>query len=58
MRYLITIIWALLISLVISYVLTSMAGEELRMAPIFFLVAIFSIVTFIVGDGILKEDKK
>lgn len=56
MRYVWTIIWSLLIGLLVSYVLTSMAGETLALAPVFVISALFVITAVIIGDGILKED--
>ncbi|MBM7571521.1 DUF2929 family protein [Aquibacillus albus] len=58
MRYLMTIVWALLISFLVSYVLTSMAGETLTFAPIFVVAILFIIVATVIGDGILKESKE
>ncbi|WP_226037665.1 DUF2929 family protein [Aquibacillus saliphilus] len=56
MRYFWTIFWAIVISFLISYVLTSMAGEALTLLPIFILAAAFSLTVIIIGDGILKEE--
>ncbi|MRH43374.1 DUF2929 family protein [Aquibacillus halophilus] len=56
MRYFWTIFWAIVISSLISYVLTSMAGEALTLLPIFVLAVIFSAAVIIIGDGILRED--
>lgn len=53
-----TIVWALLISFLVSYVLTSMAGETLTFAPIFVVAILFIIVATVIGDGILKESKE
>nr|WP_153737008.1 DUF2929 family protein [Aquibacillus halophilus] len=55
-RYFWTIFWAIVISSLISYVLTSMAGEALTLLPIFVLAVIFSAAVIIIGDGILRED--
>ncbi|OZU90638.1 DUF2929 domain-containing protein [Virgibacillus indicus] len=57
MRYIVTIIWAVLISAVISYVLSSMAGDAFSMPGTLLLAGIFIVATFLLGDGILKEDK-
>lgn len=55
MRYIMTIIWSLLISFAVSYVLTSMAGEPFVVAEAVILAAIFAIITFFMGDVVLKE---
>ncbi|WP_417006824.1 DUF2929 family protein [Aquibacillus koreensis] len=58
MRYFFTLLWAVLISFLVSYVLTSMAGETFTFTPIFFIALFFALTIFIIGDGILKEEKK
>lgn len=57
-RYIVTIIWAVLISAVISYVLSSMAGEPFSIEGSLLLAAIFAVGIFVLGEGALKEDKK
>lgn len=57
MRYIMTIIWSLLISFAITYVLTAMAAEPFVVSEAIILAIIFMVVTFIIGDGILKEQK-
>ncbi|MFD2042701.1 DUF2929 family protein [Ornithinibacillus salinisoli] len=54
MRYLMTIIWAVLIGSVISYVLSSMAGDAFPLMDTLVLSAIIAIAIFVLGDGILK----
>ncbi|WP_010093625.1 YjzD family protein [Ornithinibacillus scapharcae] len=58
MRYIFTIIWAVLISFVLSYVLSSMGGESLDLVATFVLAAVFSIIVFLLGDGMLREKKE
>ena len=58
MRYLATIVWAVLITFVLSYVLSSMGGESLDMVSTLVMAAIFSIIIFILGDGALRNRKK
>jgi len=58
MRYIMTAIWAVLISAVAAYVLTSMAGEPLTIQGILLMAAVFFIATVVLGDGILKENKE
>lgn len=57
MRYFMTIFWSLLISGVVSYVLSSMAGEAFNLAHSIILAVIMTIFIFILGDGLLKEQK-
>lgn len=58
MRFIITLIWALLIGSAISYVLTSMAGDPFNFSHGLILGVIFAIAIFILAEGILKEDSK
>lgn len=55
MRYFMTIFWSLLISGVVSYVLSSMAGEPFNLSNSIILAIIMTIIIFILGDGLLKE---
>ncbi|WP_240490497.1 MULTISPECIES: DUF2929 family protein [Oceanobacillus] len=50
-----TIFWSFLIAAAVSYVLSSMGGEPFLIQNAIILTAIFSIVVFVLGDGILKE---
>ncbi|WP_156288852.1 DUF2929 family protein [Oceanobacillus salinisoli] len=56
MRYIMSIFWAILISLAISYVLTSMAGETFVLSDSLILAAILSAAIFLLGDSVLKEE--
>ncbi len=51
-----SIFWAILISLAISYVLTSMAGETFVLSDSLILAAILSAAIFLLGDSVLKEE--
>ncbi|HLR79387.1 MAG TPA: YjzD family protein [Bacillota bacterium] len=55
MRYIMVIIWGVLISAVLSYVLTSMAGQPFNLNQSLTLAVIFSIIVYILGDGVLAE---
>ncbi|WP_284139435.1 MULTISPECIES: YjzD family protein [unclassified Virgibacillus] len=57
MRYIWTIIWAMLISGVLSYVLSSMAANPFVLKDTLILGAIFAIFIFILGEGVLREEK-
>lgn len=57
MRYLGVVFWSFVISSLLGYVLTNMAGEPFTLTPILALTVIFSLIVTIVGDGILtKQD--
>ncbi|SHG23024.1 YjzD family protein [Ornithinibacillus halophilus] len=58
MRYLWTIIWAVLITFVLSYVLSSMGGAEFLLVDTLIVAAVFSIAIFILGDGVLRQKKE
>ncbi|MBC5636686.1 MULTISPECIES: YjzD family protein [Ornithinibacillus] len=58
MRYIATILWAVLITFVLSYVLSSMGGGSLDLVATLVMAAILSIAIFILGDGLLKEKKE
>lgn len=55
MRYIWTVIWALLLSAAVTYVLSSMGGDPFYIEHALILAGIFSIVVFVLGEGILKE---
>ncbi|MFD1850056.1 DUF2929 family protein [Oceanobacillus bengalensis] len=55
MRYIMTIIWSVLIALAATYVLTSMGGEAFVISDALLLAAVLAIVTFILGEVALKE---
>ncbi|WP_231846997.1 YjzD family protein [Oceanobacillus iheyensis] len=50
-----TIFWSFLLSAAVSYVLSSMGGEPFLIENAIILTVIFSIVVFVLGEGILKE---
>ncbi|WP_420031296.1 DUF2929 family protein [Virgibacillus halodenitrificans] len=56
LRYIWTIIWALLISSVLSYVLSSMGGESFSFLSTIVFAGILVVAIAILGDGALKED--
>ncbi|WP_114352947.1 DUF2929 family protein [Saliterribacillus persicus] len=57
MKYVMTITWAVLISFLVAYVLSSMAGETFSIASTFIIAAIFSIIVILIGDVLLREKK-
>lgn len=58
MRYIMSAIWAILISFAVSYVLVSMGGEAFSVGDSLILAAIFFIATVLLGDGVLKESNE
>lgn len=50
-----TIVWSLLISLTLGFVLTSMAGEPFIVSEAVILAVILVVIIGIMGDGVLKE---
>lgn len=58
MQYIMTIIWAILISAAVSYVLLSMAGEPFVFADSLLLAVILVVAVFILGAGVLKDKKE
>ena len=55
MRYIMTIIWSLLIAFAVAYVLTSMAAEPFVISEAIILAAVFAVLIFFMGDVVLKE---
>ncbi|MEN1970325.1 DUF2929 family protein [Lentibacillus sp. N15] len=55
MRFFWTFIWALAIGSVISYILSAMAGDAFNVVHTLVLSIIFTIIIFILGEGVLKE---
>ncbi|MEC5423618.1 DUF2929 family protein [Virgibacillus sp. C22-A2] len=51
-----TIVWAVLISGVISYVLSSMGNEAFSLVNTLVLAAILVVAVVILGEGVLKEE--
>jgi len=58
MRYVMTFIWAALIGVVLSYVLSSMAAEPFNVSATIAFIIIVSLAVFLLGDGVLKDKKE
>ncbi|GGP14411.1 MULTISPECIES: DUF2929 family protein [Oceanobacillus] len=56
MRYIMTIFWAVVISLAVSYVLTSMGAEPFVIRDALILAGIFVLAVFALAGFVLKED--
>lgn len=56
MRVVTVLIWSMLISTLISYVLTSMAGTDLNLSYIFILGIIFTVSILLLGSGLREEN--
>lgn len=57
MRFLMTIVWAALISGVLSYVLTSMANEPFNLNQTIFLAVVMVVIIFLLDVAVLKEQE-
>lgn len=55
MRYVMTLIWSVLISAAIAFVLSSMAGESFMLQEALILSVIFTILIALIGDGAIRE---
>ncbi|HLS35039.1 MAG TPA: DUF2929 family protein [Bacillota bacterium] len=58
MRFLMVAIWSLLIGLVITYVVTSMAGAPFNLSNVFIIAAVFFVAIAALGEVILKEKEE
>ncbi|MGY0692784.1 YjzD family protein [Virgibacillus sp. FSP13] len=58
MRFIWTFVWALLISCVISYILTSMASAPFNFMHALILAIIFTVAILLLGEGILKGEQE
>jgi len=58
MKYIMTIVWAILISATLSYVLANMAGDSFVLAEAGILAAILAVFIFILGDVVIKSEKE
>ncbi|WP_188207126.1 YjzD family protein [Alkalibacillus aidingensis] len=55
MRLIWTAVWSFLLSAMIVYVIGSMSGQEFNVTGTIALAVTFSLVTVILGEGVLKE---
>ncbi|GGJ95361.1 hypothetical protein GCM10007063_17340 [Lentibacillus kapialis] len=58
MRFLWPLIWAFLISCVVSYVLVSMAGNDFDIVSTFGATIVITLAVFILGEGVLKGESE
>lgn len=58
MRYIMVLIWAVLLGSALSYVLTSMSGDPFVFSHALILSGIFLVAIFFLGDVVLKEDRE
>ncbi|WP_100011470.1 DUF2929 family protein [Lentibacillus sediminis] len=56
MKYLMTILWAFLISMAISYVLVSMSGDPFVIQDTLILAGIMSIAVFVLGGALEQKN--
>lgn len=55
MRFVWPLVWAIFISGVISYVLSSMAGNVFNMTSTLVVAVIITFAVYILGEGVLKD---
>ncbi|PXW93112.1 hypothetical protein DES38_101195 [Streptohalobacillus salinus] len=55
MRIIILMIWSFFISLLLGYVLTSMAGEGFSWFPVIAMTVIFTLVGAFVGETLIED---
>jgi len=58
MRYVMVLIWSVLIGSALSYVLTSMSGDPFEFNHALILAGIFFVAIFFLGDVVLKEESE
>ncbi|MBY7143094.1 DUF2929 family protein [Virgibacillus sp. NKC19-3] len=58
MRYIMTIFWAVAISTVVSYVLTSMAGSPFVFTDTLILAGIFAVAAIVLAEVVLPKRKE
>ncbi|GGB39940.1 DUF2929 family protein [Virgibacillus dakarensis] len=58
MRFFWTFIWALAVGSVISYILSSMAGNPFNVVHTLALAIIFTLAIYLLGEGVLKEQEE
>ncbi|HLS60991.1 MAG TPA: DUF2929 family protein [Virgibacillus sp.] len=56
MRYIMVLIWSVLIGSALSYVLTSMSGDPFEFSHALILAGIFFVAIFFLGNVVLQED--
>lgn len=57
MKYIMTIIWSLLIGAAVSYVLTSMAEDPFSMTQTLVLAGIFAVSIIVMGEFLIKKEE-
>ena len=58
MKYIMTIVWAILISAALTYVLANMAGDSFVLAEAGILATVLAVFIFILGDVVIKSEKE
>lgn len=58
MKYIMSIVWSLIISTVVSYVLASMAQEPFSIIQTLVLAGIIAVVVFIMDKAVLTEQEE
>lgn len=58
MHYIMTIVWAVAISAVVSYVLTSMAGAPFVFPDVLILAGVFTVAVIVLAEVVLPKKKE
>jgi len=57
MRFILTLVWAVLIGSAISYMLSAMGGQEFQVSNMLIMAGILSLAVFVLGEAVLKPEK-
>jgi len=58
MRFFMVLFWSVLVSSVVSYVLTSMAGDPFNFTLVLVFAAILTVAILVLGEGILDTNEE
>ncbi|WP_163529778.1 YjzD family protein [Halobacillus ihumii] len=56
MRYVWTVVWAFLLSLMTAYVISNMTGSDFSFLQTVVMTIVFSGTAFALGEGLIKEE--
>ncbi|WP_371925840.1 DUF2929 family protein [Halobacillus sp. A5] len=51
-----TVLWAFLLSLMMAYVVSNMAGTGFAFSQVVIMTILFSIAAIVLGEGVIKEE--
>ncbi|GEM01587.1 MAG: DUF2929 family protein [Bacillota bacterium] len=55
MRVIILMVWSFFISVLLGYVLSSMAGSSFEWWPVLILTAVFTLIGFFIGEKYIED---